>query len=83
MGETHRDVLERQAEIRPVTGTGSPAGHWFLAWLAFLPVPPARAENLAESDTFWQIRTGLLTLGQQRIPTVDPFSWTANGNPGR
>ncbi|GER22204.1 hypothetical protein NCCP1664_07010 [Zafaria cholistanensis] len=42
-------------------------------------MPLARAENLAESDTFWQVRTGLATLAQQRIPTADPFSWTAHG----
>ena len=81
MGESKRDVLERRAEAGSATAVAEPARHWFFAWLAFLPVPVARAENLAESDTFWQVRTGLFTLGQHRIPTVDPFSWTAHGEP--
>ncbi|WP_426996548.1 hypothetical protein [Pseudarthrobacter sp. N5] len=54
---------------------------WLFAWLAFLPFVLIRAENLAESDTFWQIRTGLLTIARGRLPTVDPFSWTAGGEP--
>jgi hypothetical protein len=58
-------------------GTGS----WFLAWLAFLPVTVARAGTLAESDTFWQVRTGLLTISHRAIPAVDPFSWTVHGKP--
>jgi hypothetical protein len=52
-----------------------------LAWLAFLPVTVARAGTLSEPDTFWQVRTGLLTISHQAIPTVDPFSWTAYGKP--
>jgi hypothetical protein len=54
---------------------------WFLAWLAFLPLVVMRAGTLAESDTFWQIRTGLLTISHRAIPTVDPFSWTMHGRP--
>ena len=54
---------------------------WFLAWLAFVPVTVARAGTLAEPDTFWQVRTGLLTISHKAIPTVDPFSWTAYGKP--
>jgi len=60
---------------------GSSGRSWFLAWLAFLPVVVLRAGTLAEADTFWQIRTGLLTLSQRAIPTADPFSWTAGGKP--
>ncbi|HVB46190.1 MAG TPA: hypothetical protein VNF47_26255 [Streptosporangiaceae bacterium] len=52
---------------------------WLLAWLAFLPVAVLRAGVLAESDTFWEIRTGLLTIDRRAIPTADPFSWTVHG----
>ncbi|MFJ6079104.1 hypothetical protein ACIQC0_12470 [Pseudarthrobacter sp. NPDC092419] len=54
---------------------------WILAWLAFLPYAIIRSENLAESDTFWQVRTGLWTMTEGRLPLVDPFSWTAAGKP--
>ena len=60
---------------------GSSGRSWFLAWLAFLPVAVVRAATLAEPDTFWQIRTGLLTISHRAIPTVDPFSWTVHGKP--
>jgi hypothetical protein len=52
---------------------------WLLAWLAGLPVILARAGDLHESDTFWQVRAGLLILDEGRLPTVDTFSWTADG----
>ncbi|QGN57309.1 hypothetical protein [Nostocoides sp. HKS02] len=52
---------------------------WLWAWLAFLPVALLRTGTMAESDTFWQIRTGLTTIEQRGIPTVDPFSWTVHG----
>ena len=51
-----------------------------LAWACFVPVALLRASVLAESDTFWQVRTGLLILGEERLPRSDPFSWTAHGN---
>lgn len=54
---------------------------WCLAWLAFLPVAAIRAGNLAESDTFWQVRTGIDILAGQELPTVDSYSWTAAGDP--
>lgn len=54
---------------------------WLLAWLATLPLAVLRAGTLAETDTFWQIRTGLLTLQEGRIPATDPFSWTVHGQP--
>ncbi|MDP9887099.1 hypothetical protein [Pseudarthrobacter enclensis] len=54
---------------------------WLLAWLAFLPLVLIRAENFAESDTFWAIRTGVLTMATRSLPTRDPFSWTAAGEP--
>ncbi|WP_161958184.1 hypothetical protein [Arthrobacter sp. H-02-3] len=47
--------------------------------LAFVPLALARAEIFSESDTFWQIRAGIDTISNQRIPTVDPYSWTAAG----
>jgi hypothetical protein len=52
---------------------------WLLAWLAFLPVAVLRAGELAEADTFWEIRTGLLTIQNMAIPATDPFSWTMHG----
>lgn len=51
-----------------------------LAVLATVPVVTLRAGLLAETDTFWQIRTGALTLQQRAIPSADPFSWTAHGD---
>jgi hypothetical protein len=54
---------------------------WLLALLAFLPVAVLRAGDLAESDTFWQVRTGQYILGHASIPMTDPFSWTARGAP--
>src|SRR3712207_9142174 len=52
---------------------------WVLAWLAGLPVVLARAGDLHESDTFWQVRAGLLILDTRRLPGVDTLSWTAAG----
>jgi hypothetical protein len=54
---------------------------WLLAWVAFVPVAVLRAGNLNDSDVFWQIRTGLLTISRRAIPTTDPFSWTVHGRP--
>lgn len=54
---------------------------WFLAWVAMLPLAVLRAGQLAETDTFWQVRTGLLTLENRALPSVDAFSWTAHGEP--
>lgn len=54
---------------------------WSLAWLALVPLALIRAEVLAESDTFWETRSGLLILQQGAIPRTDPFSWTAAGEP--
>ena len=54
---------------------------WLVAWLVFLPVVLLRAGSLGETDTFWEIRTGLLTIQQGSIPTVDPFSWMIHGQP--
>jgi hypothetical protein len=60
------------------------AGHrraWLLAWLALLPLVIVRAGVLAEGDTFWQIRVGLLTIANHAIPATDTFSWTMHGKP--
>jgi hypothetical protein len=54
---------------------------WLVAWSTFLPFVIIRAGTLAESDTFWQVRTGLLTISSRAIPTHDSFSWTATGEP--
>jgi hypothetical protein len=52
---------------------------WQVAWLAMVPVELIRAGTLAETDTFWQVRAGLLTLDEGTIPSTDPFSWTVHG----
>jgi hypothetical protein len=54
---------------------------WILAWLALLPLVIVRAGVLAEGDTFWQIRVGLLTIAHHSIPATDTFSWTMHGKP--
>jgi hypothetical protein len=40
-----------------------------------------RAGTIVDADTFWQVRTGLLTITHKAIPTADPFSWTVHGQP--
>jgi len=54
---------------------------WLVAWLAFLPMAVLRAGVLAEADTFWQIRTGLVTISARALPSVDTYSWTMRGKP--
>jgi hypothetical protein len=54
---------------------------WLLAWLAILPLVIVRAGVLAEGDTFWQIRIGLLIMAHHSIPATDAFSWTMHGKP--
>jgi hypothetical protein len=56
---------------------------WLGVWLAVVPVALARAGLLAESDTFWEISTGKLIFRDHRIPSTDPFSWTAYGQSWR
>ncbi|MGE5133334.1 MAG: hypothetical protein ACM32E_10545 [Gemmatimonadota bacterium] len=70
----------------PAETAGEPARRlrrwpWLLAWFAFLPVAVLPAGELTESDTFWQIRAGLLILAHRALPAVDTFSWTARGKP--
>lgn len=82
-------LLTDGAAVRPRTIAEPPIEprarhlHWLLAWLALLPLAALRAGMLAETDTFWQIRTGLLTIAERAIPSVDPFSWTAYGESWR
>lgn len=54
-------------------------GPWIAAWALFVPLAAMRAGTLAESDTFWQVRTGLLTLDTGSLPAVDTFTWTVAG----
>lgn len=54
---------------------------WLFAWAAVAPIAVLRAGTFAESDTFWAIRTGEVILDTGRVPTTDPFSWTAAGQP--
>src|SRR5579863_5892321 len=55
-------ILSTGSAVREATVVSHRTRSWFLAWLAFLPVTVARAGTLAEPDTFWQVRTGLLTI---------------------
>lgn len=59
--------------------TAYPLLPWLVAWAAFLPVAIMRAGVIADSDIFWQIRTGLLIIASHSIPAADPFSWTVHG----
>jgi hypothetical protein len=80
VAERHNALPEPGGWLDPSDGaTAVWRRPWLWAWLAFLPLALLRAGTLAESDTFWQIRTGLITLEQHAIPTVDTFSWTAHG----
>jgi hypothetical protein len=67
------------SDREPRRGAGRRA--WLIAWLAFLPLVIVRAGVLAEGDTFWQIRIGLLTIAHHSIPATDTFSWTMHGKP--
>lgn len=77
--------MSRRGNAARVLSQDSPAEAgrraWLLAWLAYLPVAVMRAGTLAESDTFWQIRAGLVTIDHRAIPRVDTFSWTVYGKP--
>jgi hypothetical protein len=73
--------LSSGSAVGVATAAGSGRRSWLLAWLAFLPVTILRAGTLAEPDTFWQVRTGLLTISHGAIPRVDTFSWTVYGKP--
>lgn len=69
--------------VRPSRPAGSvrTAGRlgWLVAWAVHLPFFVVVAGRLNESDTFWEIRTGLWMLEHGRLPAVDPFSWTVAG----
>jgi hypothetical protein len=71
---------EAQAS-RPVRQRAAHRRAWLLALLALLPPVIVRAGVLAEGDTFWQIRVGLLTIAHHSIPATDTFSWTMHGKP--
>src|SRR6266851_1035467 len=77
---THRDEVVGRGWTHAIIAAA--ARHpWLLAWLAFLPVAVMRAGVLSEADTFWEIRTGLITLSHRALPAVDSFSWTMHGEP--
>ncbi|GEM_PF-1512151 len=72
-----------RAAARPLRAlrAGAARRPWLTAWLAFAPVPVLRAGTLAEADTFWQIRAGLITFSRGAIPATDTFTWTVAGRP--
>ncbi|MDQ0258712.1 MFS family permease [Sinomonas atrocyanea] len=81
MGDEGRELVGQGSHAAFHPRTKARKKFWILTWLAFLPFVLIRSENLAESDTFWEVRTGLFTVSQGRIPSVDPFSWTVSGKP--
>jgi hypothetical protein len=72
--------IQTPARVRRITATIR-EHPWLAAWVALLPFALLRSGMLAEADTFWQIRTGQLTMSNRAIPSSDPFSWTAAGEP--
>ncbi|MDH2444381.1 hypothetical protein QDR37_10545 [Amnibacterium sp. CER49] len=74
----HIDAAAPTVRFRDSTRTG-----WVLAAVAMLPAAVLRAGDLAESDTFWQIRTGGWILAHGVVPAVDPFPGAAAGRPWR
>ena len=52
----------------------------FLCYFAFLLLLPGFT-LLQDPDVFWHIRTGQWILDHAQFPTVDVFSYTANGKP--
>ncbi len=81
MAEGQVAAWERGRRVSQQAPAGAGRRAWLLAWLAYLPVAVMRAGTLAESDTFWQIRAGLVTIDHRAIPRVDTFSWTVYGKP--
>jgi hypothetical protein len=69
--------VEQDIEAKPTR----PLSPWLLAWLAFAPLAIFRAGELSEADTFWEIRTGLVTMAHRAIPATDTFTWTVHGRP--
>jgi hypothetical protein len=70
------------APAAPSGPTGARASWpWLVAWASLVPLAIYRAGTLTESDTFWQIRAGLLMLAGGSIPRTDSWSWTAAGEP--
>jgi hypothetical protein len=51
---------------------------WALCFLAFIRLPGL---NIEDNDVWWHLRTGQLISQTHRIPTHDPFSYTAQGQP--
>lgn len=48
---------------------------------AGLPMALLAAGPLYDTDGWWHLRTGELILRHHAVPRVDPFSWTARGEP--
>jgi hypothetical protein len=51
----------------------------FLYILSFLLAAVVSIKNLREPDIWWQIRTGEWIIDHQKVPTVDVFSFTQQG----
>ena len=51
----------------------------FLYILSFLLAAVVSIKNLREPDIWWQIRTGEWIIDHQKVPTVDVFSYTQQG----
>jgi len=81
MVEGRSALVEPRAQVGSGVTASSGRVPWLVAWLVFLSVALLRSGSLGETDTFWEIRTGLLTIQQGSIPIVDPFSWIVRGQP--
>jgi hypothetical protein len=53
----------------------------FVALLFWVLVGGQPRALLADGDTGWHIRTGEYVLGERRVPTEDPYSFTRRGEP--
>jgi hypothetical protein len=51
----------------------------FLLGLAYLAL--RKIGSIGDSDVWWHLRTGDIIRAQGEVPSVDPFSWTATGEP--
>jgi hypothetical protein len=67
----HRVILERLCAVVAVLGLLAQA----------LQIALRATQPLGNSDVFWQVRTGEITLATGHVPAVDPFSYTIAGGP--
>jgi len=54
---------------------------WGVTWLGITLLVYLRAARYTDGDGWWHLATGRLIAATGRVPTGDPFSWTAGGRP--